>query len=41
MILDILGNMAVEPLDLIKESLKYLVKLMSDKDNIAFGYIFK
>lgn len=32
-ILDISGSMASEPLDLVKESLKYFVKLMSDMDN--------
>ncbi len=34
-ILDISGSMANEPLDLVKESLKYLVKLMSYTDNFA------
>ena len=34
-ILDFSGSMADEPIDLVKESLKYLVKLMSDKDNLA------
>ena len=34
-IVDVSGSMYGEPLNLVKESLKYLVKLMSDTDNFA------
>jgi len=34
-IVDISYSMLGDPLDLVKESLKYLVKLMNDKDNFA------
>ena len=34
-IVDVSGSMRGEPLDLVKESLKYLVNLMNDTDNFA------
>ena len=38
-IVDISVSMYGEPLDLVKESLKYLIKLMNDTDNFALGRI--
>ena len=34
-IVDVSGSMSGEPINLVKESLKYLVKLMTDSDNFA------
>jgi uncharacterized protein with von Willebrand factor type A (vWA) domain len=34
-IVDVSGSMSGEPLELVKESLKYLVDLMNEQDNFA------